>query len=130
MREMGSCASSRPATVHHTPLLGDKAVSFGRSAQTHVDCPPLEQAKLVACLANLGVTGNVKLPNDKAACAKLLELVNARLDKARGRFRDLAESRTGDERVRKQLLDALERWFIVGRDGPERPDAHRADLTG
>lgn len=83
-----------------------------------MDCPSLEQAKLVACLAKLGVTGNVKLPNDKADCAKLLELVNARLEMARTRFRELAESRTRDERVRKQWQETLERWFIVGRDGP------------
>lgn len=85
---------------------------------------------MVAYLANLGVTGNVKLPNDKADCAKLLELVNDRLEKTQARFRELAESRTGDERVRKQLLEALERWFIVGRDGPDRPDARRAGLSG
>lgn len=120
----------RPATVLDNPLFGDKAVAFGRSQQSHVDCASLEQAKLVAYLANLGVTGNVKLPNDKADCAKLLELVNARLEKTQARFRELAESRTGDERVRKQLLEALERWFIVGRDGPDRPDARRSGLSG
>ncbi len=119
----------RPATVHDNPLFGDKAVSFGRSQQSHVECASLEQARLVACLANVGVTGNVKLPNDKAACAKLLELVNARLNKARTRFRELAESRTGDERVRKQLEETLERWFVVGRDGPVRPDARQTSLS-
>lgn len=127
---MVNIPDERPATVQDNPLLGEQSVSFGRSAQSHVDCPSLEHAKLVACLANLGVTGNVKLPSVQAACVQLLELVNARLEKARSRFRELAESRTGDELVRKQLHETLERWFVVGRDGPERPDSRRAGLSG
>ena len=42
--------------------------------------------------------------------------MNVRIDKAVARFTELAESRTGDERVRQQLVEALERWFVLGRD--------------
>jgi hypothetical protein len=41
---------------------------------------------------------------------------------ARARFRELAESRTGDERIREQLMEVLERWFVLGRE-PPKPDA-------
>ena len=41
---------------------------------------------------------------------------NVRMDKALARFRELAESRTSDERVREQLGEVLERWFVFGRE--------------
>ncbi len=38
------------------------------------------------------------------------------MDKALARFRELAESRTSDERVREQLAEVLQRWFVQGRE--------------
>jgi hypothetical protein len=74
------------------------------------------QAELIVYLANLGVSGEVKLPADTGPCFQLLDRVNVRLDKALARFRELAESRTSDERVREQLAEVLERWFVSGRE--------------
>jgi hypothetical protein len=48
---------------------------------------------------------------------RLLDRVNVRMDKATARFKELAESRTGDERIRVQLMKVLERWFVLGREG-------------
>ena len=42
------------------------------------------------------------------------------MDAARGRFQELAASRTGDEAVREQLLAPLMRWFVEGRDRETR----------
>ena len=67
----------------------------------------------------LGVSGDVRLPTALAPAMKLLDRVNVRLAKATARFKELAESRTGDERVREQLMEALERWFVLGRGGPK-----------
>ena len=37
------------------------------------------------------------------------------MEAAMARFKELAESRTGDERVQDQLVEVLARWFVVGR---------------
>jgi methylase of polypeptide subunit release factors len=110
----------RPAALKANPLYGDAAVHFGKSKQTRLDFPSLEQAKLVAHLASLGVTGNLKIPKSAEACSQVHELVNARMDAATARFRELAESRTGDENVRQQLLNALARWYVLGREREHR----------
>jgi hypothetical protein len=96
-------------------------VYFGKSRKSHVDCPSHAQAELIVRLANLGVSGKVKLPADTGPCFKLLDRVNVRLDKALARFRELAESRTSDERVREQLAEVLERWFVLGREAAKPP---------
>jgi hypothetical protein len=67
-------------------------------------------------LANLGVSGKVKLPADTGPCFKLLDRINVRMDKALTRFRELAESRTSDERIREQLAEVLQRWFVQERE--------------
>ncbi len=105
----------RPATPKVNPLYGDAAVQFGKSKPTRVDCESAGQAELLALLANLGVSGDLKMPATDEACTQIQKLVEARLEAARSRFQELAASRTGDEGVRRQLMDVLERWFVLGR---------------
>ena len=68
------------------------------------------------------MVGQVKLPADLAPCLKVLDRVDRRVERARARFKELAESRTGDERVQDQLMELLLRWFVVGR-AAAKPDA-------
>ena len=35
------------------------------------------------------------------------------------RFLELTRSRAGDERIHLQLMESLERWYALGRDGPK-----------
>jgi len=105
----------RPATAKVNPLYGDAAVQFGKSKPTRVDCESAGQANLMAMLANLGVSGDLKMPTTDEACTQIQKLVESRLEAARSRFRELAASRTGDEGVRRQLMDVLEGWFVLGR---------------
>lgn len=107
----------RPAVLMDNPLFEDNTVYFGKARKIRVDCPSRGQAELVARLADLGISGEVKLPAELKTCFKLLNRVNGRLEKARARFKELAESRTGDERIRQQLEELLERWFVLGREG-------------
>ncbi len=65
------------------------------------------------------MSGEVKLPADLAPCLVLLDRVNRRIERARARFQELSESRTGDERAQEQLVEALERWFVLGRELPK-----------
>ena len=121
----------RPALSVATPRCSlPNTVYFGKAPKDYVDCPSRGQAELVVRLANLGVAGPVKVPADLQSCFKLLDRVNVRLDKARARFQELAESRTGDERVRKQLMDVLERWFVLGREPTEPGAPPESDVPG
>jgi methylase of polypeptide subunit release factors len=116
----------RPAALLDNPLFGDNAVYFGKDRKVHMACQSRGEAELVALLANLGISGEVQMPASLESCIKLLDRINVRMAKARARFQELAESRTGDDRVRQQLVDVLERWFVLGRD--ERR-SRQADTT-
>jgi hypothetical protein len=111
----------RPAILSPSPMFDPNTVYFGKDRRVLVDCPSRGQAELVARLANLGVSGEVKIPARLDPCFKLLARADERLEKARARFKELAESRTGDERVQGQLVELLERWFVLGREVP-KPD--------
>jgi hypothetical protein len=106
----------RPAVLADNPLFGDDAVYFGKARKSHVLCQSRGQAELVARLANLGISGELRLPTKLAPCVKLLDRVNVRLAQADARFKELAESRTSDEQVREQLAGVLSRWFVIGRE--------------
>ena len=117
----------RPAVLSPSPMFDPDTVYFGKRRDAHVDCRSRGQAEFVARLANLGIIGEVKLPADLDACFKLLDSVNIRLENARGRLKELAESRTGDERVRQQLMEVLERWFVLGREETNPGESSPAD---
>jgi hypothetical protein len=72
-------------------------------------------------MANLGISGNVRLPVEQEPCLAVLDRVESRLKKALARFHELAGSRMDDERVQGQLVEILERWFVLGRE-PIAPD--------
>lgn len=112
----------RPAVLMDNPLFGDNAVYFGKGRKSHVAYQSRSQAELVAALATLGIAGTVKIPGTHSACVALLRQVHDRMEKARARFLELSQSRTGDEQVCRQLMEVLERWFVLGRAGPIRPD--------
>jgi len=117
----------RPAVLSPSPMFDPDTVYFGKRRNAHVDCRSQGQAEFVARLANLGIIGEVKLPADLEACFKLLDSVNIRIESARGRLKELAESRTGDERVREQLMEVLERWFVLGREETNPGESSPAD---
>jgi hypothetical protein len=105
----------QPAVLSQDVMFSPNTVYFGKGQKSHIDYVSRGQAELVVHLANLGVHGQVRLPADRGPCLKVLKRVDRRVERARARFKELAESRTGDERVRDQLMEVLERWFVVGR---------------
>jgi hypothetical protein len=106
----------RLAVLVDSPLFGDNTVYFGKARKIRVDCSSRGQAEVIARLANLGISGEVKVPAELKPCFKLLARLNERLEKAAARFKELAESRTGDERIQGQLRELLDRWFVLGRE--------------
>ncbi len=117
---MAILLDERPATLSNDTMFLPNTVYFGKGRKGHIDCRSRGQAELVVRLADLGVQGQVKLPAGLAPCLKVLERANRRVAGARARFKELAESRTGDQRVQNQLVDVLQHWFVVGR-GTGRP---------
>ena len=109
-----------PAMLSGNPLFEPKRVYFGKAHSTFIDCQSREQAQLVLCLANLGLSGESKLPRDPKACIDLLTHLDKRLEQARDTFDELAKSRTSDDRVREQITDLLLRWFVHGHE-TEKP---------
>ena len=105
----------RPAILLDSPLFPDYTVYFGRSRKEQVCCGSRSQAQLVFHLAELGVSGRLKIPSGGEFSKDLLGQLKARLAEARTAFSELVESRTEDSRIREQLLDVLKLWFVHGR---------------
>ncbi|MGA2068011.1 MAG: N-6 DNA methylase [Thermoguttaceae bacterium] len=108
----------RPASLSKDVMFSPNTVYFGKAGRSHIDCVSRGQAELIVRLANLGVSGQVKVPAALGPGLKVLDRVNRRVERAGTRFKELAESRTGDERVQVQLMEVLERWFVLGREIP------------
>ncbi len=106
----------RPAALSTDVMFSPNTVYFGRQRKTYLDCQSRGQAELVARLADLGVAGEVKVPADLGPSVRVLERMNRRVESAGRSFQELIESRTGDERVRRQLTEVLQRWFVLGRE--------------
>ena len=71
---------------------------------------------MIAKLADLGVSGEVKIPDSPKACSELLAKIKTRIADATQRFEELASSRTGDQNMQAQLMELLGRWFVGGRE--------------
>jgi len=125
---LASIPEDRPARLSDNPMFAPDTIYFGKKNGSRMDCASRGQAELVVRLANLGIGGEVKLPAKLDSCFKLLALVEDRLGKARARFQELAESRTGDDRIRQQLMEVLERWFVLGREGAQPSPVPEAQL--
>ena len=96
-------------------MFSPNTVYFGKGRKAIVDCQSRGQAELVVRLANLGVSGEVKMPADSGPVHQVAGSGESAHGEGRARFKELAESRTGDERIRQQLMEVLERWFVLGR---------------
>ena len=106
--------SERPAVLWENPLFPDSTVYFGQSRRERVNCGTTEQARLVRRLAELGVVGDVKVP-DGGGAEILREEVDARVGVAKERFEGLAEARTSNTRQREQLVEMLLLWYVRGQ---------------
>ena len=106
--------SERPAVLWENPLFPDSTVYFGQSRRERVNCGTTEQARLVRRLAELGVVGDVKVP-DGGGAEILREEVDARVGVAKERFEGLAEARTSNTRQREQLVEMLVLWYVRGQ---------------
>jgi hypothetical protein len=105
----------RPAFLPDNPLFELKVVSLGKTGKITREFHSRAQAELVFRLANLGISGNVKLPSNKESCLKLIEHLNKRIGDFRARRRELTGSRSTDERRQAEISELLEHWYVFGR---------------
>jgi hypothetical protein len=74
----------------------------------------------VSKIASLGIRGLRGLPVGEQACRDTLARLNARLADARTEFEALAQSRSGDERIRSQVAELMVHWLVQGRRRGDR----------
>ena len=97
-------------------LFEPRAVVFTSGGQAReVVYASVEQAALVAMLADLGIRGEVELPAEPAACKEALKSIGKAISKAKDRFGELARSRTGTPSLQDRTAQLLLEWFIHGR---------------
>ncbi|MGC2202620.1 MAG: hypothetical protein WA633_21100 [Stellaceae bacterium] len=113
--------SGAPLLMPASDMYDRSAVYFGRGERAmRVSCHSRPQAELLGKLASLGLRGPLRLPMDEHDCRDTLALLDGRLAEARTEFEALAQSRSGDERTRSQMVELMLHWFVHGR---ERGDA-------
>jgi len=105
----------RPVDLTAGSMFDYETVYFGKKRQNHVVCPSRGTAELIARIASLGVTGRQLVPSDNDTATTLLGRLNERHDAALARFSQLVESRTPDLETQEEVLNVLERWFVLGR---------------
>jgi hypothetical protein len=108
--------SGAPSLMPASDMYDRTAVYFGRGKRTtRVSCRSRAQAELLAKLATLGLRGPLRLPTNEQACRDSLACLEVRLAEAQTVFQALAQSRSGDEKTRSQVVDLLMHWFLQGR---------------
>ena len=96
-------------------MFDNETVCFGKARREYMVCQSRGEAELIARMAELGVSGEVSVPKTDRTARKLLEMLNARHERTVTRLRELATSRSADEKTQKEILELLERWFVLGK---------------
>lgn len=113
--EMVSIPAERPVHLARGAMFDNETVYFGKARREYMVCQSPGEAELVARMAELGVCGEVSVPKPDRDARKLLETLNARHEQAVARLRELATSRSADGRTQLEILELLERWFVLGK---------------
>jgi methylase of polypeptide subunit release factors len=107
----------RPSLPAANDMYDSTTVFFATKGSTaRVDCPNRAIAELVERLAQLGIRGKVMVPDSEEAARWTLERVELQIMQASQRFQQVAEGRTGDIKLQREVVDLLMRWFVMGKD--------------
>jgi hypothetical protein len=90
-------------------------VYFGKKPAISLVCESRAEAELLYAIADAGLRGSVSLPTTEKECHQLSKLLGARLAEGRKTLEQLAEQRAGTDKLREQVLETLQRWFIQGK---------------
>jgi hypothetical protein len=105
----------QPVKLSDDVMFAPNVVYFGRARATQLEARTRAEAELITQLANFGVSGTIQLPKQTNNISGLVSNMNMRLEAAKQRFALLAESRTSDDVVQKELIELLMQWFVLGR---------------
>lgn len=109
---------SSPAQLSsHSNMFDNETVYFGKDRKEHLVCSSRDEAELVKLLSDLQVRGSVPIFSSANGAPKLKEKVEDRINHARARFIELAQSRTSLEEKQDEVVDLLLRWFVAGGPG-------------
>lgn len=95
-------------------MFDNETVYFGRDRKEHLVCSSREEAELVKLLSDLQVRGSVPIFSAADGAPKLKEKIEERINHARARFTELAQSRTSLEEKQDEVVDLLVHWFVLG----------------
>jgi hypothetical protein len=98
----------------HADMFDNETVYFGKDRKNHMLCKSRDEAELVKLLADSQVHGDVAIPSSASGAARLKEKIEQRINQARVRFAELAQSRTGLEEKQDEVIDVLLDWFVRG----------------
>ncbi len=90
-------------------------IYFGKKPAVSFVCESRAEAELVYAIATAGLRGPVLLPTTEKECNQLSKLLAARLTEGRKKLEQLADQRAGTDKLREQVLEILQRWFIQGK---------------
>lgn len=124
-------AGGAPSLLPTTDFYDGAAVYFGRGRNVaRINCSSRAQAEIVAKLAALGLRGLVRVPRSEAGCKAARRELEGRLDLARARFEELAQTRSSNEKTQGEIVDLMMHWFVHGRPRDvEAPSKARDDTT-
>jgi methylase of polypeptide subunit release factors len=105
----------RPVVFPDNPLFDLKTIKFGLGRGIQREYASKEQARLVSMVAETGISGKIRIPAKSEPCIQTLDRLLERIKSANVRFLRFVESRTSDEKIQKQLLEALMRRFVQGQ---------------
>lgn len=90
-------------------------VYFGKKpAVAHV-CDNRAEAELIVSIAQAGLRGPVSIPATERECQQVAQSLEKRLTDAQAKFGELAQQYAGTDKLREQVADILNRWFIHGK---------------
>ena len=110
-----------PRLVNSGSMFDRETVFFGTTKDAaRVVCSSRPQAELVKRLAELGLRGELELPEQSERCESILAELDAKLAAAREEFETVASNRATDEKIRGEIVNLLTQWFIHGKPAPGR----------
>jgi methylase of polypeptide subunit release factors len=99
----------------HAKMFDNETIYFGKDRKEYMICRSREEAELVKLLADLDVHGAIDVPAEAEGCEKLRKKIKEKIEVAKSRFEELANTRTSLEEKQIEVVELLLRWFVVGR---------------
>lgn len=93
-----------------------ETVYFGKDrGAAKIVCASRAQAELIARLAELGMRGDCRVPEQESDCREMLNELENRVAAARVEFETIASNRLSDEKAQAEIVGLMMQWFVHGK---------------